>query len=446
MDSRNTALENTLILGAGPAAIQVSVMLKRGWTKKLGIVSRESAQWLAFQQQYDDAGQVSVVPAKPILAGLAGHANFDVRYASLASVTNQWQTLILCVPADSYRDVIEKLPLQRLDKIKRVVLLSPSFGSHLIVSHQFEHFGFNVEIICLSTYFAATKGVVLNDGNSSRVNVITKAHKKRIYISSYCSENQREQSDTVSVVSNILNSVNVKVKKLTDCFSVEARSITAYVHPPLFVNNYSLDAILPNSGPPKYMYKLFPEGPITPAVIKEMRLLWQEISTIVTRLGASPINLLQFLNDDNYPVLDESIPRENIERFVSYSSDKQEYLLYARYSSILIDPYSQPNEAGRYFDFSAVPFPKSTYYNGRLKLPRVPLEDMKAIYVFQYLAQALKIKTPCISQISARFENWYGRNSRDPNAVESLTKPSLENVGIILTAMKKSLSTYKEVL
>ncbi|MDE8604801.1 opine metallophore biosynthesis dehydrogenase [Marinomonas sp. RSW2] len=457
-DQKNReALGNTLLIGAGPAAVQMAVIFARGWTQRLGIASRCSDHWSDFLQQYKQLNQVSVRSTKPALSSLAGTAHFDQCYEQLTHIDNQWDTIVLCVPADCYQHVLKQIPLQQLDKIKRVILLSPSFGSHLIVKHQFQCTNRNIEVLSFSTYFAATKSTVFNDKNtvlkdvsdkwiSSRINVITKARKKRIYISASNLVDQKRSSHVMGVLVDMLNSVDIDVITMADCFSVEARSITAYVHPPLFVNPFSLEQILKKTGPPKYMYKLFPEGPITPTAMKEMVQLWKEISKIVIRLNAEPINLLKFLNDDNYPVLEESIGRFDIENFEKYPTNKQEYLLYVRYASILVDPFSEPDDAGRYFDFSAVAFPKASYHGDVFTLPRVPLEDMKAMYVFYFLAKALQISVMAISEFIFRFETWFETNFRleknnlNNKLINNLRQSSQHVVDIILNSLDYNIS------
>ena len=46
----------------------------------------------------------------------------------------------------------------------------------------------------------------------------------------------------------------------------------------------------------------------------------------------------------------------DIENFENLPAIHQEYLLYVRYTAILIDPFSNPDDQGAYFDFSAVPY------------------------------------------------------------------------------------------
>nr|WP_165279916.1 opine metallophore biosynthesis dehydrogenase [Paenibacillus protaetiae] len=158
------------------------------------------------------------------------------------------------------------------------------------------------------------------------------------------------------------------------------------------------------------MYKLFPEGPIMPESIRHMVLLWKEISGLLRSLGAEPVNLLKFLNDDNYPVREESLTREELERFPEMEQIKQEYLLYVRYASILIDPYSEPDENGRYYDFSAFPYERAACdLQGRWTVPRVPYEDYCRIKLLTELARLTGDPMETANKLAALFENQLSR-------------------------------------
>ena len=52
------------------------------------------------------------------------------------------------------------------------------------------------------------------------------------------------------------------------------------------MNDFSLHAIFEGTSVPVYVYKLFPEGPITMTLIREMRQMWQEMMTILDKLSA----------------------------------------------------------------------------------------------------------------------------------------------------------------
>lgn len=136
-----------------------------------------------------------------------------------------------------------------------------------------------------------------------------------------------------------------------------------------------------------------------------MREQWQEITQITDRLHIQGINLLQFMTDDNYPVRLESLSRHDIEEFDQLQAIHQEFLLYIRYASLLIDPFSEPDAAGAYFDFSAVPFRRIfTNREGELDVPRMPKEDYYRIKIIQGIARHVQVSCPAIDHFIATYE------------------------------------------
>ncbi|RIO62891.1 DUF2338 family protein, partial [Mammaliicoccus sciuri] len=78
-----------------------------------------------------------------------------------------------------------------------------------------------------------------------------------------------------------------------------------------------------------------------------------------------------------------------------------------RYTAILIDPFSEPDQHGRYFDFSAVPI-KQLYENeqGVVHIPRMPSEDYYRTSIIQHIGKLLGIKTPMIDTFMKRYEQY----------------------------------------
>lgn len=48
------------------------------------------------------------------------------------------------------------------------------------------------------------------------------------------------------------------------------------------------------------------------------------------------------------------VSRHWIEHFSQLGPSEQQYALFTRYTGLLVDPYSEPDAQGRYYDFSAV--------------------------------------------------------------------------------------------
>ncbi|MDE1463690.1 opine metallophore biosynthesis dehydrogenase [Spartinivicinus poritis] len=437
----NHPLDATLIVGSGPAALQVAVLLKNAGVSQLGMVSRCSEKWQQFLDVYSRTHEIKITVVKPELSYLAGSTTLTCLYDSYKQVQNNWHNLVLSIPSDAYLSVLALLPLETLTCLKSIILLSPSFGSHLLVSQHLESRKVNCEVICLSNYFAATKYRISNETKVLN-HAVTKACKKKLYLSS-----SQHGSEALLALQKLLLATGIESQQLFSGLSVEARNITSYVHPALFINKFSLDQIVAPGVIPKYMYKLYPEGPITPNVIKKMVGIWYEISAVVLTLNAEPINLLQFLNDDNYPVHELTISREQIDSFCDLTVIEQEYLLYIRYSAILIDPFSQPNEKGGYYDFSAVPYPKASFDSGRLILPRVPVEDIKSIYLFKALSKFFSLQCPTIDGLIDCFEGWYEEKIQNNDLIKQWAECAEQTASQIVSTNKKlvrgTLEEYK---
>jgi hypothetical protein len=174
----------------------------------------------------------------------------------------------------------------------------------------------------------------------------------------------------------------------------------------VYISRYeSISVIFGQPAAPKFVYKLFPEGPITPVLIREMLEQWKEISALVGKLNLKAVNLLQFMVDDNYPVRPESLTRQDIDDFPELHPVHQQYSLYVRYASLLIDPYSEPDRNGRYFDFSAVPLrPVFLNHEGAWDIPRMPKEDYYRIKIIQGISRSAGVPCPTIDGFLARYE------------------------------------------
>ena len=129
---------------------------------------------------------------------------------------------------------------------------------------------------------------------------------------------------------------------------------------------FSLKAIFEGTDVPVYVYKLFPEGPITMTLIREMRLMWKEMMAILQAFRVPSVNLLQFMVKENYPVRPETLDEGDIEHFEILPDILQEYLLYVRYTAILIDPFSQPDETDITLIFQLYHLSKSIKMNRML--------------------------------------------------------------------------------
>ena len=390
---------NVLIAGTGPAAIQLAVMLKKRGGCRVGLAGRSSVRSAPlFAAIRQSEGVVRAETQSNKHQRLAGECRIDELFENYEQITGEWHTVILAVTADAYIDVLQRIPDEPLRRIACIALLSPTFGSGELVRQYATQVGIAAETISFSTYLGDTRRLDDRPPNLA----LTTAVKRKVFVGS-----TRAGSEAAEAFRQLYASVGIVLEQTHSPLEAETRNISLYVHPPLFMNDFALDVIFdrPARHTPSFVYKLFPEGPITPTLISEMLAQWNEISAIVGKLQASPVNLLQFMVDDNYPLRPESLPRSAIDGFLALEPIHQQYMLYVRYASLLIDPFSDPDREGRYFDFSAVPF-RAIFVNheGKWAIPRMPKEDYYRLKIIQGIANTVQVPCPTIDMFIARYE------------------------------------------
>lgn len=390
--------KRVLILGTGPTSIQLAVFLKKHLNCYVGIAGRDSVRsetLFKTLRQSDHLIRVSVQNEKH--RTMEGECFVNEVFRGYETIKGEWDTIIFSVTADAYIEVLKQLSEQILKQVKCIVLISPTFGSNSLISYYLNKFNLEAEIISFSTYLGDTRWML--DGPSNHV--LTTAVKKKIFIGS-----THFPSENVDKLCKVYEQLGIELKIMGTPFEAETRNISLYVHPPLFMNDFSLGAMFGDIETKKYVYKMYPEGPITQYLVRDMLSQWKEIMTILEKVNVKKINLLQFMTDDNYPVRLESLSRQDIESFYHLDPIHQEYLLYIRYTSLLIDPYSEPDEEGRYFDFSAVPI-RRVFVNreGYLDIPRMPKEDYYRTKIIQGIAKYLDLKCPTIDKFIEKYES-----------------------------------------
>ncbi len=390
----------TLILGAGPAAIQLAADIKAAGNARIGLYNRPSEKGRRLKQHLAHTPSLWLTGA-----GKAQRTQDDAqvtidRYCDdLALVGGDWRRLILAVPADQYHDVLRQVPWAALPQLRSLILLSPSIGSGLMAQSLLQEAGqSHVEVISLSSYYADTK----YQNAEQPYRAYTKAFKQRIYLAGAGTRSDCAELDWLC---SLLARHGIDAQRCSSLLAAERFSITNYVHPPLALAETTLQAIFEPQAPIQYLYKTHPEGPICPEAIADMLALSQDYQQLLNRLGIEAINLLRFLNDDNYPVPPRMVSRRWIDQFPQLTPTEQCYALFTRYTALLVDPYSEPDAQGRYYDFSAVRVARVFQdAQGRWRLPRVPQEDVRKLRVLVLLAQRLDVEMPAAQRLLARFQ------------------------------------------
>lgn len=397
-------LGKILIAGTGPAALQSAVLLGK-LPGTLGLAGRESQRALTFFDALEAQGNMlHATVQNERHRSLAGQVRIDQCFRGYQRVAGKWNTLLLAVTADAYLEVLGQLAATVLCGLDRIVLLSPTLGSARLVEQYAKPCGAKPEVISFSSYLGDTRWAQQVSGTC----VLTAGVKTRIYAGSTAGS-----SPALAQLCQLHESVGTAVQVLEHPVDAEARNMSLYVHPALFMNEFTLQAVFGSTQPPKYVYKLYPEGPITPTLIHTLVQTWHEISKIIGALGGRKINLLEFMLHDGYPVHRQSIDSASVSEFEQLPAIHQEYLIYVRYASLLIDPFSQPDPAGRYFDFSAVPI-KPIFRNddGDWEVPRMPKEDYYRTKIIQGLAQQLKISCPTLDTLLTNYQHALARSGQ----------------------------------
>ncbi|SCS67952.1 opine metallophore biosynthesis dehydrogenase [Staphylococcus caeli] len=398
-------MSNILIAGTGPVAVQLAYIFTTEQQNQVDMVGRTKSSKKSkrfYQAYHQHQQQLEVTVQNEQHKALAGQFKIRQLYANYSDLNqntskHRYDTLVLACNANAYTSVIQQMPQTVLENLHHIILISPTIGSHMIVQQQLTGINADVEVVSFSTYIGDTR--VTNEVTPHQV--MTTGVKKHVYIGS---TTNKKDSDFMVMMQRLFENVDVCLIALDAPLMAESRNSSLYVHPPLFMNDFSLNVILNGSDVPVYVYKLFPEGPITMNLIHEMRLLWQEITLILEKLNVPSLNLLEFMVKENYPVRKETFSEQEIKNFQKLPAIHQEYLLYVRYSAILIDPFSKPDSNGKYFDFSAVPF-KQIYQNdqGMLQMPRMPYEDYYRTTIIRQIGALVGIETPMIDRLLQRY-------------------------------------------
>lgn len=407
-----------LVLGTGPVSIQIAVLMKTYIKSCVGIAGRDSVRSTSFFLALNEEEKwVNVEVQNDKHRRLEGRCQLDCVFRSYEAVTGVWDAIILAVTTDAYIEVLKQIDERILKQVRCIVLVSPTLGSNSLVRHYIKDIQPSTEVISFSTYLGDTRWIHEIPSNQ----VMTTGVKKRLYVGS-----SRSPSPNVGELRKLFADLGIALDVMDSPIEAESRNISLYVHPPLFMNDISLRVVFKEEDTKKYVYKLYPEGPITLQLIRDMRSYWKEISIMLEKMKVSPVNLLKFMIDDNYPVRSESLPRHDIEHFSQLAPIHQEYLLYVRYASLLIDPFSTPDQEGRYFDFSAVPI-RQIYVNkeGEWDIPRMPKEDYYRVKIIQGMARMTGCSTPTLDKFIATYE------SNIVNSMQKLKDERLSDAFII---------------
>ena len=232
-----------LIAGTGPTSVQLAVLLKNRLRCAIGIVGRKSHRSETFFSALARSGGVLRVDVQNSThRKLAGECEVDEVFRRYESVTGEWRTLVLTVTADAYVAVLDRLDRRVLQQLGCVVLVSPTFGSNSLVRNYLRRQGANAEVVSFSSYLGDTRWW---DGSPSH-HVLTAGVKRKVYLGS-----SHGRSGAVDGLCGLHEQLGIAVDVMDRPVEAESRNISLYVHPPLFMNELSLNAVFLEPEPTK---------------------------------------------------------------------------------------------------------------------------------------------------------------------------------------------------
>lgn len=395
----NNNINNVLIFGNGPVALHLYLTLRKQGSNKVGLKIRDSLKAQKFYEELKKEQFILEGKVKTELP-LIAYGNTEVKpiIQNYKEILDEWETFILATPCDAYSDLLENIQFTSLKKLKTIVLVSPELSSAYFIKILLEKRGRNdINIISFSNYFGATN---LAEGTYTKI--IINALKGKIYLAS-TNVNDTEILKWVKYLKNM----EIEGVICKNPLIAESKNITIFVHSPFLFNDVSLNQIFLKDPQKRYIYKLYPEGPITKYSIQDMVNLYHEIMELYKKMKIETFNLLEFLND-SYPVLEESLHIDEIKSFMDKPKNEQIFLLYVRYCCILIDPYSVPDEEGKYFDFSKVEYSKIFLdKNNKWCIPRRPAEDYSKLNLLFYLSKYYNTTNSTMEKCLKKYELFY---------------------------------------
>ncbi len=361
------------ILGAGPVGLAVAALLQKQG-QDFSFWLRDTDRSKARARQLRSSGfRFTSGSLCPPLDGL--QVKGPCYSLSVPELLPQVDTLYLCTPHTQFSQVIECLPD---GCYQRLVLLNSGLGCTEELKSQTK-----AECWTFSNFFGAAKI------EGSRV--VLRALKKNVFLSRQASH----------CFGRKLRAIGVKVTPVELGLEAEIRNITLYSHAIFGLAPHTLEAVFSLTQTPRYLYKLFPEGPVERRRTLLYANFFNDVMRLCERLGVPGFNLLHFLHHDNYPVSHHFLSELEVQQFPNLSPTRQGDLLYARYTGLLVDPNSTPDSRGRYFDFSAVPVERAELKDGVLRLPRVVEEELYHLTLLRALAGELELHLGAVEHLWA---------------------------------------------
>lgn len=173
-------MSKLLMIGTGPVAIQLANICYLKSDYEIDMVGRASTSEKSkrLYQAYKKEKQFEVKIQNEAHQHLEGKFEINRLYKDVKNVKGEYETVVMACTADAYYDTLQQLSLETLQSVKHVILISPTFGSQMIVEQFMSKFSQDIEVISFSTYLGDTRIVDKEAPN----HVLTTGVKKKLYM------------------------------------------------------------------------------------------------------------------------------------------------------------------------------------------------------------------------------------------------------------------------
>lgn len=156
-------MSNVLIIGSGPVGVQLAQICHQLSIKDIDMVGRAttSEKSLAVYNGYQHDGMFKVTTQNEAHSQFAGEFRIRRFYKDIQHVNQLYDTILLACTADAYCSMLRQLDSNILQKVKHIILVSPTFGSHMMIEQLMKDKNEDVEVISFSTYLGDTR-VIFN--------------------------------------------------------------------------------------------------------------------------------------------------------------------------------------------------------------------------------------------------------------------------------------------
>ncbi|QAY65933.1 opine metallophore biosynthesis dehydrogenase [Paenibacillus protaetiae] len=231
-----------LVIGAGAAGLHAAADLAAGgWCTRIGLLNRDGERARRLEAALHTSEMVIEVHYEPgKIAQPPKRVKLDQYHIGYEAVEDRWDTIVLAIPSDEYKAAIKALPLHRMNGLRTIMLLSPGIGSCLLVRSAAGMQRDRLQIISLSTYYAASR---LHPDPARPETVIVKGVKKKVTAGAV-----GPGHIPLKRLQAFIESLKLECAIADHALDAEARSITTYVHPAFFIHTFSLQEIFYSGG------------------------------------------------------------------------------------------------------------------------------------------------------------------------------------------------------